>query len=78
MEQIMLEYPAIKLSPSCQRVLDLMVDGYWHTPDEIRQAAGKHGTPASEGLRRLRSLREHFTVECQRVEGSFFIYRIRD
>ncbi len=70
-------HPKGKLSPSTQRVFDLMSDGYWHTPDEIRKAAGKAGYPASEGLRRMRSLRKFYTVERTRVRNQFWIYRLR-
>ena len=38
-----------------KRVWELMEDGQWHTSIEICQAAGEHGIPATEGLRRLRA-----------------------
>lgn len=70
-------HPKGKLSPSAQQVFDLMADGYWHTPDEIRKAAGRHGYPATEGLRRMRSLRKYYHVEKSRVRNQLWVYRLR-
>ena len=70
-------HPSGKLSASTQQVFDLMRDGYWHTPDEIRKAAGRHGYPATEGLRRLRSLRMYYSVEKSRVRNQLWVYRLR-
>lgn len=46
------------LSAGCQRVLALISDNRWHSAEAIRVAAGENGIPASEGLRRLRELRQ--------------------
>ena len=48
------------------RVADLMKDGGWYSPDQIRRAAGKNGAPATEGLRRLRELRSIDGVEIEK------------
>ena len=46
------------------KVLWLMMDGFWHSADDIRDAAG-----GSEGLRRLRELRElpYITITRRRL-----------
>ena len=60
------------------RVFLLMKGGNWHTPDEIRLAAGENGKQATEGLRRMRELRRHFQIERRRVNGEkrLWIYRL--
>lgn len=67
-----------RLIASEARVLDLMRDGRWHTPDEIRLAAGRNGRPASEGLRRMRNLKKQgFIIDKKRVDDSMtFVYRL--
>ena len=66
-----------ELGAATRRVLALMSDGRWHHPDEIRSAAGKRGQPASEGLRRMRELRQWFDIERQRApETRVFWYRL--
>lgn len=66
-----------KLKAGVRRVFDLMKDGQWHTRTEIMLAAGEHGVPASEGLRRMRELRRWFRVETQRVpESRDWVYRL--
>jgi len=47
-----------ELNAGAQRVAQLMVDGRWHTAEEIKLAAGDGVTTASEGLRRARELRD--------------------
>jgi len=69
---------AKELSAGCRRVLELMKDGAWHTPDEICLAAGKNGIPAREGLRRARELRRlGYLLECEKGNGRNFKYRLR-
>lgn len=63
------------------RVALLLDDGLWHSADEIRMAAGKDGNPASEGLRRLRSVRSQlegkgYKFERRRGDGRNFLYRM--
>ena len=55
------------------KVLWLMLDGNWHQAEAIRLAAG-----GSEGLRRLRELREIPYVEITRKKslGRMFFYRL--
>lgn len=67
-----------ELGESVKRVFELMKDGLWHSPDEIRLSAGTNGHPASEGLRRMRELRRFFDVERRRVDGDkrLWIYRL--
>lgn len=56
-----------KLNAAVLRVFGLMSDWKWHTADEIRQVAGEGGRPASEGLRRMRELRDRgFEIEKRR------------
>lgn len=66
-----------ELSNSTQRVFELMKDGVWYNSWEIREAAGKNGVEASEGLRRLRELRRLYIVERRRIRNSgIFQYRL--
>ena len=59
------------------RVLSLMKDGAWYLAHEIRKAAGSGGVPASEGLRRMRELRDFgYDVEKLRDEGRVWRYRL--
>ena len=53
------------------KVLWLMLDGFWHSADSIRDAAG-----GSEGLRRLRELRElpYVTITRHRGHSRRFYY----
>lgn len=60
-----------------RRVYELMKDGRYHRPDEIKLAAGKSGKPASEGLRRMRELREWYIVDRRAVSDRLFEYRLR-
>jgi len=60
-------------------VAELMLDEQWHGPDAICCAAGMKGTPAREGLRRLRELRKlpGVLIEKKRVsEGRQWVYRL--
>ena len=57
------------------KVLWLMLDGNWHSSQEILDAAG-----GSEGMRRLRELREIPNVTIERKRGNLgrvFFYRLR-
>lgn len=66
-----------ELSAGTRRVYFLMSDKRWHYSGEIRKAAGKDGNPASEGLRRLRELRDHFSIEKERRgPGRCWAYRL--
>jgi len=72
------ELPA--LSAGTRRVAELMRDSEWHSAETIKLAAGSDGLPASEGLRRLRELRDLPNVEIDRrraVDGRLFEYRMR-
>ena len=64
------------LSAGVVRVYNLMKDGRWHRAEEIRLAAGKGGEEASEGLRRLRELRQWFEIDRERDDGRLFRYRL--
>lgn len=65
-----------------RRVAELMSDGAWHTADAIRRVAGKNGKPASEGLRRYRSVRSKlepkgYTFDMRRLrDGRNFAYKM--
>ncbi len=56
----------IDLRSQRAKVLWLMLDGFWHSADEIRKAAG-----GSEALRRLRELRELPYVTITRRRATF-------
>lgn len=57
-----------------QKVYELMKDGQWHSSEEIRQICPQ----GSDYMRRLRTLRDHFTLERKRSEvGRLFFYRIK-
>lgn len=65
------------LNESVQRVHALMKDGHWHSADEIREAAGHLGIPASEGLRRMRELRQWYKVMRHKIaNSSLWEYRL--
>ena len=54
-----------------RRVYNLMRGGSWHYAADIRLAAGSDGFPASEGLRRMRELRQFgIEIERERIEGT--------
>lgn len=62
-----------ELSAATRRVYELMRSGAWYSADDIRAAA-----QGSEGLRRMRELRKHVTIEKRRRSGSrLYEYRIR-
>lgn len=68
-----------ELNAAVLRVLGLMSDWRWHRAEEIRAVAGKDGRPATEGLRRMRELRDRgFEIEKRRarVEARAFEYRL--
>jgi hypothetical protein len=79
-EGVLTECDLVDLRAGTRRVAVLMGDGRWHTMDEIKAAAGEPGKPASEGLRRLRALREipGVSIACVKQPGSkrTFIYRL--
>lgn len=60
------------------RVLALMLDGKWHTVEEIDAAAGTPGHPARAGLRRYEDVRKGYIHERMRdpAGGRRFLYRI--
>ena len=58
------------LNPAQKRVYSLMRKGTWTSADSIKLAAGVEGTPASEGLRRMRELRDWFIVQKRRSVGT--------
>lgn len=78
-EGILNEKDVAELNEAEQSVLMLMSDGQWHEPSEIKFAAGMFKREASEGLRRLRSLRKFFDVEKQRasIGHRHFHYRLK-
>ena len=76
-EGILNEKDIADFSDATKRVLALMADGCWHGADEVRTAAGKNGTPATEGLRRMRELRKFFNIEKARDRAfRSFTYRL--
>lgn len=54
-----------KLDEGVRRVGEFMRDGAWHSAEAVIAASGQR-----EGLRRMRCLREKFTVEKRRVTGT--------
>ena len=83
-EGILDESELVQLGKAERRVYELMKDMKWHDANEIRMAAGTGGKPASEGLRRLRALKEplgeiRYYIERKRdPEGSrLFLYRVK-
>ena len=65
----------IDLTSQRAKVLWLMMDGFWHSADDIRDAAG-----GSEGLRRLRELRElpYVTITRRKHPGARRFYYCLD
>ena len=53
------------LNASVRRVYDLLSDGNWHDAESIRVAAR-----GSEGLRRMRELREYCEIQKRRISGT--------
>lgn len=78
-EGILNEKDLSELNDAVFRVMMLMADGQWHRAEDIRAAAGKNGDPASEGLRRMRELRNFFEIEKARdsEDSRQFAYRLR-
>lgn len=69
----------VELAAGSVRVAELMCDGRWYTAEEIREAAGENGEPATEGLRRMRELRDipGIVIERERIPGGrHFRYRL--
>lgn len=62
-----------ELGAGKRRVLALMFDHQWHSAAEIRDVA-----QGSEGLRRLRELKSHYTIEKRRIasEKRHYEYRL--
>jgi hypothetical protein len=76
-EGILNENDIAEFDDATQRVLALMADGCWHCAADIRLAAGKNGTPATEGLRRMRGLRKFFDIEKARDRAfRFYTYKL--
>ena len=63
-----------------QRVARLMADGREYDADDIKEAAGEPGSPASEGLRRMRDLRKipRIAILVRKKSGTkrTFLYRL--
>lgn len=63
-----------RLTSKMSQVLALMLDGEWHTTDELRAVGG------SSGDRRARQLRDEefggFNVEAERVREGLWHYRL--
>lgn len=65
------------LNSAVQRVYSLMRRGTWIHSSQVNRVAGKNGSPAGDGLRRMRELRRFFTVEKRKSEdGRTFEYRL--
>jgi hypothetical protein len=60
-----------------QRIAFLMLDGQWHTADEIRIVAGVNNMSASEGLRRMRSLRMYMRIAGRPVSKNRRLWEYR-
>lgn len=64
----------LRLANATARVLALMLDGEWHTTEELRAVGG------SSGDRRARQLRDpewgSFTVDAERMHGGVWRYRL--
>jgi len=69
-EGILTDSDIASFSQGCQRIYQLMCDGQWYDAVEIREIAGENGVPASEGLRRMRELRDWFYIDTKRKEGT--------
>jgi len=83
-EGILDESELVQLGKAERRVYELMKDMKWHDANEIRMAAGTGGKPASEGLRRLRALKEplgeiRYYIERKRDPecSRLFLYRVK-
>jgi len=60
------------LNAATARILALMKDGQWYPASEILRVSGQR-----EGLRRMRELREYYTIERRRSnKGREFEYRL--
>ena len=60
-----------RLTSAKERVQRFMADGQWHTASEIREVGG------SEGLRRLRELRQDgHVIDKRKVKGGLYEYRV--
>ena len=82
-EDVVREDEVSELQGATARIWAMMEDRQWHTADEIRMAAGRHGVPASEGLRRMRDLRKPLqerglAIEKRRGDSRMFEYRIAE
>lgn len=66
-----------ELDAGCARVLRLISDGRWHTAEEIKIHAGTDGKPASEGLRRLRQIRQSGAIIEKRRNGESRLWEYR-
>lgn len=74
-EQVLTPSDVASLGSATQRVYELMCDGNWHTSSAIIEASGQR-----EGLRRMRELRKHFTIDRRRCCGPEreFEYRLSE
>jgi hypothetical protein len=69
------EADAHDLISARDKVLELMLDGEWHTASEIETAAGD-GQRLRSGLRRMRELRRWYNIETRIDGGREFAYRL--
>lgn len=75
-EGILTAQDILDFGKSTRQVAFLLLDGQWHNAAHIRDAAG-NGMPASEGLRRMRSLREYMHVEARRIAENKRLWEYR-
>tara|TARA_R100000808_G_scaffold4752_3_gene15068 strand:+ start:12181 stop:12480 length:300 start_codon:yes stop_codon:yes gene_type:complete len=69
-----------RLRKQWERVRDVMLDGRWHTLQEIGQRAGvRSDASVSARIRDLRKARfGGYAVDRERVEGGLWVYRLRE
>jgi hypothetical protein len=76
-EGILTEDDARETAAGTMRVLELMLDGAWYSAPQICAAAGDEFGPASEGLRRMRELRQRgYRVERKHIGRRTWHYRL--
>ncbi len=61
-----------EIREASKRVAELMADGQWYSADALKMTAGKDDEPATEGLRRMRELREipGIDIEKEKIPGT--------
>lgn len=71
------ELDADRLTSQFMRVKAIMLDGQWHSPDEVARRVGGSGSGVTARMRDLRKARNGgYTVELRRVAGGLWEYRI--